>query len=175
MAAAKTNTLFGACGTDWPRNNNRKKKKEKATVAATLNGTLSGNWVKASSHPESSSSSSICSDSPPPAAVVDGSCAWERRHQQDAGGFHPQEQRQAPHRVWYKQWGGGRDTLNVCCLRHTHFSAGKYSWISNSDFRKMFLVFIFDRKKMHLNVEIGPGKRDAYKNLQYFSNYDLIK
>lgn len=92
-------------------------------MAATLNGTLSGSWVKASSHSESSSSSSICSDSPPPAAVVDGSCAWERRHQQDAGGFHPQEQRQAPHRVWYKQWGEETLLTSAVCDTRTSVQA----------------------------------------------------
>lgn len=37
-------------------------------------------------------------NAPPPAAVVDGPRARERRHQQDAGSLHPQQQRQAPHR-----------------------------------------------------------------------------
>lgn len=39
-------------------------------------------------------------NSPPPAAVVDGPRARERGHQQDASGFHPQQQRQTPHRVF---------------------------------------------------------------------------
>lgn len=43
---------------------------------------------------------SLSVNSPPPAAVVDRPCAWERRHQQDAGGFHPQQQRQTPHRFF---------------------------------------------------------------------------
>lgn len=51
--------------------------------------------------------------SPPPAAVVHGPCAGERRHQEDAGGFHSQQQSQTPHRGFLSNILDGKFKLYI--------------------------------------------------------------